>query len=142
MISSIDWRCKNTWTKSSYNTMWCLIGCSIGDFGTIIYFQNINHSLSIYFVMSLAIINGIITSILLETIILLKQMNFSNAFNTAIKMSLISMIVMELSMNIFDLIVADGIITFTMIPLMLIVGFLSPLPYNYYRLKKYNESCH
>ena len=92
--------------------------------------------------MSLAIINGIITSILLETIILLKQMNFSNAFNTAIKMSLISMIVMELSMNIFDLIVADGIITFTIIPLMLIVGFLSPLPYNYYRLKKYNESCH
>jgi len=142
MISSIDWRCKNTWTKSSYNTMWCLIGCSIGDFGTIIYFQNIDHSLSIYFVMSLAIINGIITSILLETIILLKQMNFSNAFNTAIKMSLISMIVMELSMNIFDLIVADGIITFTIIPLMLIVGFLSPLPYNYYRLKKYNESCH
>ena len=69
-------------------------------------------------------------------------MNFSNAFNTAIKMSLISMIVMELSMNIFDLIVADGIITFTIIPLMLIVGFLSPLPYNYYRLKKYNESCH
>ena len=142
MIGSIDWRCKNTWVKSSYNTMWCLIGCSIGDFGTIIYFQNIDHSLSIYFVMSLAIINGIITSILLETIILLKQMNFSNAFNTAIKMSLISMFVMELSMNIFDLIVADGIITFTIIPLMLIVGFLSPLPYNYYRLKKYNESCH
>ena len=142
MISSIDWRCKNTWTKSSYNTMWCLIGCSIGDFGTIIYFQNIDHSLSIYFVMSLAIINGIITSILLETIILLKQMNFSNAFNTAIKMSLISMFVMELSMNIFDLIVADGIITLAIIPLMLIVGFLSPLPYNYYRLKKYNESCH
>ena len=142
MISSIDWKCKNTWTKSSYNTLWCLIGCSIGDFGTIIYFQNIDHSLSIYLVMSFAIINGIITSILLETIILLKQMNFSNAFNTAIKMSLISMIVMELSMNIFDLIVADGIITFTIIPLMLIVGFLSPLPYNYYRLKKYNESCH
>ena len=115
MISSFDWRCKNTWAKSSYNTMWCLIGCSIGDFGTIIYFQNIDHSMSIYFVMSLAIINGIITSILLETIILLKQMNFSNAFNTAIKMSLISMIVMELSMNIFDLIVADGIITFTII---------------------------
>ena len=142
MINSIDWRCKITWAKSSYNTMWCLIGCSIGDFGTIIYFQNIDHSLSIYLVMSFAIINGIITSILLETIILLKQMNFSNAFNTAIKMSLISMIVMELSMNIFDLIVADGVITFTIIPLMLIVGFLSPLPYNYYRLKKYNESCH
>ena len=142
MISSIDWKCKNTWAKSSYNTLWCLIGCSIGDFGTIIYFQNINHSLSIYFVMSLAIINGIITSILLETIILLKQMNFSNAFNTAIKMSLISMIVMEVCMNAVDLVFAGGVINLWIIPLMLISGFLSPLPYNYYRLKKYNESCH
>ena len=115
MISSIDWKCKNTWTKSSYNTLWCLIGCSIGDFGTIIYFQNIDHSFSIYLVMFAAIINGIITSIILETIILLKQMNFSNAINTAFKMSMISMIVMEISMNTFDLIVADGVITFTII---------------------------
>ena len=92
--------------------------------------------------MSLAIINGIITSILLETIILLKQMNFSNAFNTAIKMSLISMIVMEVCMNAVDLVYAGGIINLWIIPFMLIAGFLSPLTYNYYRLKKYNESCH
>ena len=142
MISSIDWKCKITWTKSSYNTLWCLIGCSIGDFGTIIYFQNIDHSFSIYFVMFIAIINGIITSVILETLILLKQMNLSNALNTAFKMSMISMIVMEITMNTVDLLFAGGIINLWIIPLMLLTGFISPLPYNYYRLKKYNESCH
>jgi hypothetical protein len=142
MINSIDWKCRSTWAKSSYNTLWCLIGCSIGDFGTIIYFQNIDHSLSIYYVMLLAIINGIITSIVLETLVLMKQMNFSNAINTALKMSLISMIIMEVVMNTVDVIFASGEINIWIIPLMLITGFLSPLPYNYYRLKKYNESCH
>jgi len=142
MISNIDWKCGSTWAKSSYNTLWCLIGCSIGDFGTIIYFQNIDHSLSIYFVMLVAIINGIVTSIILETLILLKQMNFSNAINTAFKMSIISMVVMEVCMNAVDLVFAGGVINLWIIPFMLIAGFLSPLPYNYYRLKKYNESCH
>ena len=142
MINSIDWKCRSTWEKSSYNTLWCLVGCSIGDFGTIIYFQNIDHSISIYYVMLLAIINGIITSIVLETLVLMKQMNFSNAINTALKMSLISMIIMEVVMNTVDVIFASGEINIWIIPLMLITGFLSPLPYNYYRLKKYNESCH
>ena len=142
MINSVDWKCKDTWAKSSYNTLWCLIGCSIGDFGTILYFQNIDHSLSIYFVMFIAIINGIVTSIFLETLILLKQMNFSNAINTAFKMSIISMLVMEVCMNAVDLIFAGGVINLLIVPFMLMAGFLSPLPYNYYRLKKYNESCH
>ena len=92
--------------------------------------------------MIIAIINGIITSIALETIILLKQMNFAIALNTAFKMSMISMIVMEITMNLVDLIFAGGIINFWIVPLMLLAGFISPLPYNYYRLKKYNESCH
>ena len=72
----ISWTCKNTWQKASYNTMWCLIGCSIGDFGTIYYFQIIDHSLSIYVVMLLAIVNGLITSIILETIILMRTFVF------------------------------------------------------------------
>ena len=117
MINSIDWKCRSTWAKSSYNTLWCLIGCSIGDFGTIIYFQNIDHSLSIYYVMLLAIINGIITSIVLETLVLMKQMNFSNAINTALKMSLISMIVMEVVMNTVDVIFASGEINIWIIPI-------------------------
>ena len=138
----IDWTCKSTWRKSSYNTMWCLIGCSIGDFGTIYFFQSIDHSLSIYLVMLLAIINGIITSIILETIILAKQFPIFEALNIAIKMSLISMISMEIAMNEVDLIFAGGVLTLTIIPFMLLAGFVTPLPYNYFRLKKYNQACH
>ena len=138
----IDWTCKSTWRKSSYNTMWCLIGCSIGDFGTIYFFQSIDHSLSIYLVMLLAIINGIITSIILETVILSKQFPIFEALNIAIKMSLISMISMEIAMNAVDLIFAGGVLTLTIIPFMLLAGFVTPLPYNYFRLKKYNQACH
>ena len=139
---NIDWTCKSTWRKSSYNTMWCLIGCSIGDFGTIYFFQSIDHSLSIYLVMLLAIINGIITSIILETIILSKQFPIFEALNIAINMSLISMISMEIAMNAVDLIFAGGVLTLTIIPFMLLAGFVTPLPYNYFRLKKYNQACH
>ena len=139
---NIDWTCKSTWRKSSYNTMWCLIGCSIGDFGTIYFFQSIDHSLSIYLVMLLAIINGIITSIILETVILSKQFPIFEALNIAINMSLISMISMEIAMNAIDLIFAGGVLTLTIIPFMLLAGFVTPLPYNYFRLKKYNQACH
>ena len=138
----IDWTCKPTWRKSSYNTMWCLIGCSIGDFGTIYFFQSIDHSLSIFLVMLLAIINGIITSIMLETIILSKEFPIFEALNIAIKMSLISMVSMEIAMNAVDLIFAGGILTLTIIPFMLLAGFITPLPYNYFRLKKHNQACH
>ena len=96
----MNWNCKHTWKKAVSNTLWCLIGCSIGDFGTIFFFQSIEHAFSISFVMSLAIINGLISSIILETVILLKQMNFKDAINTAFGMSFISMIGMELSMNL------------------------------------------
>lgn len=139
---NIDWTCKSTWGKSSYNTLWCLIGCSVGDFGTIYFFQSIDHSLSIYLVMLLAIINGIITSIILETIILTKEFPVFEALNIAVKMSLISMVSMEIAMNAVDLIFADGVITFSIIPFMLLAGFITPLPYNYFRLKKYNQACH
>ena len=139
----MNWNCKSTWRKAKKNTLWCLIGCSIGDFGTIFYFQNVNHSLSNFEVMSIAVINGILTSILLETLILLKQMNFISAIKTATGMSLISMVSMEVAMNLTDIFLTGGaLITWWVIPIMLIVGFITPLPYNYWRLKKYNISCH
>ena len=142
LMLDISWNCKSTWRTSSYNTLWCLLGCSIGDFGTIFYFQLIDHSLSIYLVMLIAIFNGLITSILLETFILMKSFPLSEALNIAFKMSFISMVAMEISMNLTDLIFAGGVLTITIIPFMLLAGFVTPLPYNYYRLKKYNESCH
>jgi len=139
----MNWNCKSTWRKAKKNTLWCLIGCSIGDFGTIFYFQNVNHSLSNFEVMSIAVINGILTSILLETLILLKQMNFISAIKTALGMSLISMVSMEVAMNLTDIFLTGGaLLTWWVIPIMLVVGFIAPLPYNYWRLKKYNISCH
>ena len=144
ITEKFDWFCKTTWSKSAYNTLWCLIGCSIGDFGTIYYFQITPHSLSVLLVMLIAIINGIITSIILETIILIRQkLSFSIAFNTAIGMSFISMISMEVTMNLTDYLLTGGaILTWWVVPIMLIVGFLTPWPYNYWRLKKYNIACH
>ena len=139
----MNWKCKYTWKRAINNTAWCLIGCSIGDFGTIFFFQSIEHAFTITTVMSLAILNGLITSIILETLILLKQMNFRRAINTAIGMSFISMIGMELSMNFTDIILTGGaILTWWAVPIMLFVGFITPLPYNYYKLKKYNIGCH
>ena len=139
---SISWTCKSTWKKASVNTLWCLLGCSIGDFGTIFFFQITQIPFPLLWIMSLAIINGLITSIMLETFILSRQMNLPEALKTAMGMSFISMIAMELAMNAVDVILAGGVLVWWVIPLMLVVGFLTPLPYNYFRLKKYDVSCH
>ena len=143
-LSSFHWGCKYTWTRSAKNTAWCLLGCSIGDFGTILFFQLTKIPFPILGIMTLAIINGLITSIILETIILMRQnLNFLKAFNTAIGMSFISMISMETSMNVTDYYLTGGaMLTWWVVPIMLIVGFLTPWPYNYWRLKKYNIACH
>ena len=139
----MNWTCKHTWKKASVNTLWCLLGCSIGDFGTIYFFQVYPMDISTLNIMILAIINGLITSIILETIILLKQMSFKQALTTALGMSLISMISMEFAMNLTDYLITGGaVLNLTVIPIMLLAGFITPLPYNYWRLKKYNKSCH
>ena len=141
--SNFHWKCKHTWRRSAKNTAWCLLGCSIGDFGTILFFQFTEIPWSTLAIMILAIINGIITSIILETIVLSKQMVIIKAFKTAIGMSLISMISMEVAMNTVDwIIMGDAKLTWWIIPMMLLAGFLTPWPYNYYRLKKYNIACH
>ena len=139
----LNWKCKHTWKRSAINTLWCLLGCSIGDFATILYFQLNNFNWSTISIMLLAIINGLITSIILETIILSRQMTIKNAFQTALTMSFISMLAMEIAMNTVDwLILGEARLVWWIIPIMLLVGFLTPWPYNYYRLKKYNIACH
>ena len=140
---SFHWKCRHTWQRSAKNTLWCLLGCSIGDFGTILFFQLSVISWPTLNIMVLAIINGLITSIALETIILFRQMNIKQAFQTAIGMSFISMISMEVSMNAVDWIIVGGAeIVWWVVPIMLLVGFLTPWPYNYWRLKKFNLACH
>jgi hypothetical protein len=142
--TNFNWSCKDTWKRSAKNTMWCVVGCSIGDFGTILFFQLSKISFPVLGIMILAIINGLLTSIALETIILLRQkFNFTKALQTACGMSLISMISMEIAMNLTDYLLTGGaIITWWTVPIMLAVGFVTPWPYNYFRLKKFNQACH
>ena len=141
---NFNWSCKHTWTRSAKNTGWCLLGCAIGDLGTILFFQITKIPFPVLGIMTLAIINGLITSIILETIILLRQnLDFSKAFKTALGMSFISMVSMEIAMNVTDVILTGGaILNWWVVPIMLIAGFLTPWPYNYWRLKKYNIACH
>ena len=144
---TFHWRDGSVWRQSAHNTKWCLIGCSIGDFGTIAAFQFIPYldglGWSTMSIMLLAIFNGIMTSIALETFILSAQMALKEAFRVAIGMSLISMVSMEAAMNITDFILTGGaMLTWWVIPIMLFAGFITPWPYNYWRLKKYGVACH
>ena len=142
--ATFDWSCKETWKRSAKNTTWCLLGCSIGDFGTILFFQLTKIPIPTLMVMILAIINGLITSIILETIILMRQkINFKDSFKTAMGMSFISMVSMEVAMNFTDFIFTGGaILNWWIIPIMLLAGFITPWPYNYWRLKKFGVTCH
>ena len=143
-VADFHWKCKHTWRRSAKNTAWCLLGCAIGDFGTILFFQVTGIPWPVLAIMILAIINGLITSIILETIILLKQnFNFSQALKTALGMSFISMVSMEVAMNLTDYHLTGGaMLTWWVVPIMLAVGFVTPWPYNYWRLKKFNIACH
>jgi copper chaperone CopZ len=145
------WKDGGVWRQSASNTKWCLIGCSIGEFGTLGYYEWAGWPLEVsmgttlfIFLAILPIINGLITSVALETSLLMRgQMDFNNALKTALGMSFIGMIAMELAMEATDWLLTGNIgMTWWVIPPMLIAGFLTPWPYNYWRLKKYGMACH
>lgn len=140
---AIDWHCRPTWKRASVNTAWCLLGCAIGDLGTILFFQVTGIPWPVLAIMTLAIINGLLTSIALETFILSRQMGLRDAFRTAIGMSMISMVSMEVAMNVTDVLLTGGAkLTWWVVPIMLFAGFVTPLPYNYWRLKALGKACH
>ncbi|MEM7551814.1 MAG: DUF4396 domain-containing protein [Bacteroidota bacterium] len=144
------WGDAQKWKRASFNTLNCLIGCSIGDFGMIIFLQAYYSETSIMTQMILAIIAGLTTSVMLETIIMKvrEQFGWKEAFQTAISMSFISMIAMEIAMNVTDFAMTGGKAAFAdpmywiALAIALLPGFLVPLPYNYYKLKKFNKACH
>ena len=142
-LTQLSWTCRHTWPRASKNTLWCLTGCSIGDWGTILYFQLTEMPWPTLWIMLLAIVNGILTSITLETIVLSRQMAFKTAFRTAIGMSLISMLAMEITMNVVDVALTGGaVLTLWVIPVMFTAGFFAAVPYNYWRLKALGKACH
>lgn len=144
------WTDKSIWSRASLNTLNCLIGCSIGDFAMVIFLQAYFPSTSMTAQMVLATIAGLITSIILETVLLHWREKFawSFAFRTALSMSLLSMIAMEMAMNTTDFMITGGKAAFgnpmywTALLVAMIAGFIVPLPYNYYKLKKFNKACH
>jgi len=150
--SDFHWSDRGLWKQSAHNTKWCLIGCSIGEFGTLAAYSVFGIGALVatgsglyYLLLLLPLINGLITSVMLETVILVRgQMDLGNALRTALGMSFISMLMMEIAMEITDLLFTGGVLGMNpvAIPLMLVVGFLTPWPYNYWRLKKYGMSCH
>ena len=111
--------------------------------GTILFFQLTGIPWPTLAIMALAIANGLLTSIALETVILSRQMHLSLTFKTACGMSLISMIAMEAAMNAVDVAIMGGAkLTLWVLPIMWLAGFLAPLPYNYWRLKALGKACH
>lgn len=139
----VFWTDGAVWRRAAYNTMWCLIGCAIGDFGTIAWFQFYAPGHPVWLVMGLAMMNGLLTSIALETVILRRGgMGWRIAARTACGMSLISMLGMEAAMNATDFALTGGaVLTWWVIPPALLAGYLTPLPYNYWRLKKFGAGC-
>ncbi|WP_370086378.1 DUF4396 domain-containing protein [Ekhidna sp.] len=144
------WKDWSKWKRASTNTFSCLVGCSIGDFGMVFYLQAFHPSTPMMWQMILAIIAGLCTSIILETILMKARENFGwmDAFKTALGMSFLSMVAMEIAMTSTDFMITGGKAAFddiwywlALIP-ALIVGFLVPLPYNYYKLKKFDKACH
>jgi hypothetical protein len=72
-----------------------------------------------------------------------QSIDFGNAIKTALGMSLISMISMELAMNLVDYLLTGGaIFKLWVLPIALFFGFITPWPFNYWRLKKLGKSCH
>lgn len=148
--SSNFWSNTIKWKRASFNTLNCLIGCSIGDFGMILFLQAYYPGTSMVGQMILAIIAGLFTSILLETIILRVRESFDwkSGLKTAFGMSFISMVGMEIAMNTTDFIITGGKAAFTnplywtALAIAMVAGFLAPLPYNYYKLVKYDQACH
>jgi len=146
----LSWTNKVAWKKAAQNTLNCLIGCSIGDFGTLIWFQAYSPATPILKVMPLAMLMGLITSIILETFILKfkEGFNWTQGFKTAFSMSFLSMLAMEFAENATDYLLTGGTVPISepfywvALGLALIAGFLVPLPYNYYKIAKYGKSCH
>ncbi|KAJ5581180.1 hypothetical protein VI817_009219 [Penicillium citrinum] len=151
VLSSSFWSCRSTWRRAGINTLRCLIGCTVGDFSALWTLQSYYPELGMNSIMLASMASGITTSIILETILLKRgadQLSWTMAARTAMGMSMVSMIAMELAENAVDYHLTGGIIAlhdpkfWLAAGLSIGAGYLAPLPYNYLRLRKYGKACH
>ncbi len=144
------WGDTDVWRRAGSNTFNCLVGCSIGDFGMMFYLGVYHPEMSVALVMALAMASGLATSVALETVILRWRESFAwkEALTMALSMSFISMLGMELAASATDYALTGGAVEpstswfWIALGISLVVGFLAPLPYNYYMLKKHGNACH
>ena len=144
------WRHRATWWRASANTLNCLIGCSIGDFAMLFYIQAYHPDTGVTLTMALAMASGLLTSVGFESVMLRWREDFGwrQAVQMAVSMSFISMLGMELVANVTDYAMTGGTVQpgtawfWFALGVSLLAGFLAPLPYNYYKLRKHGHACH
>ncbi|KAJ5807727.1 hypothetical protein N7474_008996 [Penicillium riverlandense] len=151
MLSAPFWTCCSTWRRAELNTLRCLVGCTVGDFSALWILQSYYPELGMNTTMLASMASGITTSIILETAYLRRgpdNLSWKKAAQTAMGMSMVSMVAMELAENTVDYHLTGGVVAFEdpkfwMAAVLSIgAGFLAPLPYNYVRLRKYGKACH
>ena len=146
------WQHTPTWRRAGVNTLRCLAGCSAGDFAAMWYLQTHHAALGMWpTIMGLAVASGLASSITLETLLLAlgkDRLPLRDAARTAVGMSLISMVTMEVAENAVDYHLMGGVVALDepafwgAAAVSMGAGFLAPLPYNYLRLRKHGKSCH
>ncbi len=131
------------------NTAICLLGCTIGDVAVVVVSWSCFPHASMALVMVAAILAGLASSLLLETAWLMRRgLPLARAAVQALSMSLLSMVAMELAMNLVDLGLTGGnrmhlgLAGYAgILALGEVAGFLVPLPYNRWRLAR-GHACH
>lgn len=100
---------------------------------------------------SALVVAGITTSLTLETVLLnlgADKLPLRAAVQTAAGMSMVSMLAMEIAENLVDYHLTGGVVAlddpkFWMAAVVSMgAGFLTPLPWNYWRLRKFGKACH
>ncbi|RCH92053.1 hypothetical protein CU097_012369 [Rhizopus azygosporus] len=150
MTSLSFWQDPLVWQRTRVNTLRCLIGCTTGDFATMWYLQMHHPTLSPAITTAASMIAGISTSLALETVLLQRTMKvpYPAAFKTAMGMSFVSMLAMELTENVVDWHLMGGQVVLNdpkfwmAAAVSAAAGYVVPLPYNYWRLKALGKSCH
>lgn len=143
------WNCRGTMRRSSVNTARCLVGCTVGDMGTLVALQLYAPELTPAVTVPLSCAAGISTSLILESTLLTlgpDRMPVPVAVKTAFNMSFISMLAMELAENAVEISLTggtiDGLASFLALVPATAAGFAAAWPYNYYQLRRHGRSCH
>ncbi|CAC9888571.1 unnamed protein product, partial [Aureobasidium pullulans] len=132
------WTCRGTWKRAGINTFRCLVGCTVGDFSALWALQTYAPELGMGTIMGLSS--------------LLRwgkdKFPLNMAFKTAMGMSFISMLAMEMAENVVDYHLTGGVVAlqdprfWTAAIVSIAAGYLVPLPWNYYRLRRWGKACH